>query len=200
MPREQVQHRKRRKAWNEPGHAHELTFSCFRRLPLLGKDRTRRWLVEALDRARRRWGFELWAYVVMPEHVHALLYPTATDYSMAAILKAIKQPVARQALRYLRQHAPAWLNRLQATRAGHAEHHFWQEGGGYDRNIYEEGAAWTCVEYIHANPVRRGLVAKPTDWVWSSARWYAQSDDVVLELDDCPAWPSLGRGGRRGRR
>ncbi len=45
--------RKTRERFNEPGHAHELTFSCHRRLPMLSKDRTRVWFVEALDRARR---------------------------------------------------------------------------------------------------------------------------------------------------
>ena len=41
--------RKRRESSNEPGQAHELTFSCYRRMPLLSKDRTRQWLVDALD-------------------------------------------------------------------------------------------------------------------------------------------------------
>ena len=45
--------RKLLKTFNAPGHAHELTFSCFKRLPLLAKDRTRQWFVNALDRARR---------------------------------------------------------------------------------------------------------------------------------------------------
>ena len=62
--------RKRRISYDEPGHAHELTFSCYGRLPLLSKDRTRLWLIEALDVARQRWAFELWAYVIMPEHAH----------------------------------------------------------------------------------------------------------------------------------
>jgi len=50
-------HRKRVKSFNTLGDAHELTFSCFRRFPLLSKDRTRVWLIEALDQARRRLDF-----------------------------------------------------------------------------------------------------------------------------------------------
>jgi putative transposase len=67
--------------------------------------------------------------------------------------------------------------------------HFWQPGGGYDRNIDNAKVAWASVHYIHANPVRRGLVAHPTDWEWSSARWYAESEDVVLAMDACPPDP-----------
>jgi putative transposase len=72
--------------FNEPGHAHELTFSCYRRLPLLARDRTRVWLAEAIAAARARQQFELWAYVFMPEHVHPLVYPRRRDYQISSIL------------------------------------------------------------------------------------------------------------------
>jgi putative transposase len=49
---------------------------------------------------------------------------------------------------------------------------FWQEGPGYDRNINSVEALQASVNYIHMNPVRRGLCEKPTDWPWSSARYY----------------------------
>ena len=50
--------------------------------------------------------FDLWAYVLMPEHVHLLIYPKADDYSISAILTDIKQPVTRKALKYIRTHSP----------------------------------------------------------------------------------------------
>ena len=40
------------------------------------------------------------------------------------------------------------------------------------------------IDYIHANPARRGLVAGAQDWEWSSARWYAGVRPVKLEMDD----------------
>jgi putative transposase len=193
-------HRKLRRAWNEPGDAHELTFSCYRRWPLLSSDRSRQWFLGALDRARRRWDFELWAYVIMPEHIHVLIWPRAPEYQMESILKAIKKPVASAAMHYLRQQRPDWLENLKLTGPdGRVEHHFWQPGGGYVRNIRHADVAWTMVEYIHNNPVRRGLVEYPTDWPWSSARTYAGISDVKLVVDRCPCWPSLVRGHRSRR-
>ena len=62
-------------------------------------------------------------------------------------------------------------------------HRFWQPGGGYDRNITSTLALRAAIEYIHANPVRRGLVARAEDWEWSSARWYAGLRPVKLEMD-----------------
>src|SRR5580704_11953175 len=56
------EHRKACQRFNEPGHAHALTFSCFCRRPFLSKDRSRMWLVEAIDQARQIHAFDLWAY------------------------------------------------------------------------------------------------------------------------------------------
>ena len=174
--------------FNIPRHAHELTFSCFRKLPLLANDRTRGWLIESLSRARRTHGFELWAYVVMPDHVHVILHPTWDDYSISAILQAIKQPVSRRAMNYLRKHAPDWLPRLAVRRSdGHVEHQFWQPGGGYDRNVRQLETLWGMIDYVHLNPVRNGLVAGPADWPWSSARWYDGALDVPIIMDAPPS-------------
>src|SRR3989442_8319277 len=92
------QHRKRCKSYNIPGQAHELTFSCFRRLPLLSRDRTRRWFVDAMEAARREQALSLWAYVIMPEHVHLLLCPRERDYEVRLVCMAFKVPVERKAV------------------------------------------------------------------------------------------------------
>jgi len=176
-------HRKTRRTFNIAGHAHALTFSCYHGLKLLNNNRTRQWLLEAVDLARDRYRFDVWAYVIMPEHVHLLIRPNSV-YDMSAILKAIKQPVARKAMQYLREHDPALLAELAVRRpSGRTEHRFWQQGGGYDRNIHDPATARHIIDYIHHNPVRRGLAAGPIDWPWSSARWYADLGDVKLAID-----------------
>ena len=67
--------KKRRRRFDEPGQARELTFSCYRRFQFLARDRTRQWFVEEMEAARREFPIDLWAYVIMPEHVHMLVYP-----------------------------------------------------------------------------------------------------------------------------
>jgi putative transposase len=173
------------KRWNEPGHAHELTFTCFHNIPLLSKDRTRQWLVESIHRARIRHEFDVWAYVIMPDHVHMLIHPRRMEYDIGKILAAIKWPVAIKSKRFLERYAPQWLTKLkdQETDDPRAVR-FWQRGGGYDRNVRQESTLGAMVEYIHLNPVRRGLVTRPSDWVWSSARWYDGIRDVPLQMDD----------------
>jgi putative transposase len=180
-------HRKQVRSYNEPGHAHELTFSCFRRLPLLSRDRTRRWLHEALESARRRRNLALLAYVIMPEHVHVIVWPRDPVYEVRLIRTALKVPVQRKALAFLRRQAPAYLERLRDEQPnGKVHYRFWQRGGGYDRNVTDPITLTTMIEYIHNNPVRRGLVRAPADWPWSSAQFYEGYKDVPVRMDPLP--------------
>ena len=65
---------RRRRAFNEPGHAHSLTFSCDRRYRFLAAERSCVWLAEAIERARMMRDFALRAFVLIPNHA-ALHHP-----------------------------------------------------------------------------------------------------------------------------
>jgi putative transposase len=172
MPTERRRHRRN---VNDPGDAHELTCSCYRGYKFFASDRVRAWLKEALDAARAELEFDLWAYVFMPEHVHLIVCPHRQEYDIGEIRQAIKEPVGRAAMKYLRRLRPDWLARLTRRRGKREERLFWQSGGGYDRNIKEPSTLMAMIEYIHLNPVRRGLVDRAVDWEWSSA---AQLEDI----------------------
>jgi putative transposase len=177
IPRPKVKH------YDIPGHAHFLTFSCYRRLPLLSKDRSRWWFVRALEKARRRHEFDLWAWVVMPEHVHLLLWPRQPVYRMAKILASIKKPVGARAFAYVRARAPDFLERLTVRHRNRIYHRFWQAGPGRDQNLYEPASIHRAIAYIHNNPVRRGLAVRPEDWLWSSAAEWAGQEPLYLAVD-----------------
>lgn len=140
---------------------HFITFSCWRRQPLLDSDTAKRLFELALEQARRRYGLFVAGYVVMPEHVHLLLTEPERG-TLAAALQAVKQSVAR---------------RLAAKRA-----HFWQVRY-YDFNVWSEKKRVEKLRYIHRNPVRRGLVQKPEDWPWSSFRQYAAGEVGIVEVE-----------------
>jgi putative transposase len=181
---EEPRPRKKRKAWNTPGHAHGLTFSCQNRWQILGDDQVKDTFLRELDRARTRLNFALAAYVVMPEHVHLLIKPQEPEYSMAAIFKAIKKTSSRSIIALLRQKQPAALERLRITwPSGRIEYRVWLQGGGYDRNIVERDGLTTAVDYIHLNPVRREFVERPTDWRWSSAAAYLGGGEPPIPVD-----------------
>jgi len=175
--RNKVQH------FNEPGDAHFLTFSCYRRMALLSKDRTRLWLVDAIREAREKHRFDLWAWVFMPEHVHLLIWPRQAGYKIEGILADVKRPVGQKAIQWLKRNGPTFLRQLTVRNRNRTHHRFWQAGPGQDRNVYDVATAYQIVEYIHNNPVRRGLVIRPEDCPWSSAGEWAGKEDVLLKID-----------------
>jgi putative transposase len=81
------------KRFQKTGDLHFVTFSCYRREPLLDA-KTRRMFERALEMSRRRYGFCVFGYVVMPEHVHLLLSEPERDM-LATAIQAMKQSVAR---------------------------------------------------------------------------------------------------------
>ena len=180
-------HRKTRKVFNNPGEAHELTYSCYRRRKFLAKDRTREYFVHAVEKARDIHGFHLWAYVIMPEHVHMIIFPPHEKYDVGSIQKSIKQSVSRRAINYLWRENRAGLKLLE-TGQKNTPHSFWLAGGGYDRNVITYTALEHMVNYTHNNPVRRGLVEEPGDWKWSSYNeWHAPgTGPLSLDLDSFP--------------
>ncbi|HEY1601971.1 MAG TPA: transposase [Pirellulales bacterium] len=176
-------HRKRLVHFDSPGDVHCLTFSCFHRLPLLSKPRSCQWFVDALALARQRGQFDLWAFVVMPEHVHIVMRPKQ-DVKVAQILSTVKQSVSKKALRYLAETSPDFLAMLEDVRpSGRRSYRFWQRGGGYDRNLRSLRDVYEKIEYVHNNPVRRGLATSPESWNWSSARAWATGENEPLEID-----------------
>ena len=140
----------------------------------------------AIETASVRLETDVWAFVFVPEHVHLIVHPRRAQYDIAKIRQAIKEPVGRVALRYIREHVPEWESRLTRRRGNRVERLFWQSGGGYDRNILEPSTLLAMIDYLHLNPVRRGLVERALDWHWSSAAYYECGGHSPLRLDPIP--------------
>jgi putative transposase len=177
-----------------------LTFSCYQRLPLLGTPALKRVFLDALGRARGKGSFELIAWVIMPEHLHLMVRPMP-GLRWAPVAAGLKTSVGMRILnRWKRINAPI-LSRLYDARG---DLHFWQPGGGFDRNVRRDDELEKEIHYIHNNPVERELVKKPTDWTWSSARFWAARheryqdarvwEQAREEPEGSEAWWDRGRG------
>ena len=149
------------------GHLHFLTFSCYRRLPLLGSARARNLFVQILRKVREEYGFKLAGYVVMPEHVHLLISEPARG-TPSTVLKMLKQRVSHQ---LGRQSVPV-----------RTVPQFWQRRF-YDFNVWSHKKTIEKLAYIHANPLNRGLVDDPKDWAWSSYAFYQGHGEILIEID-----------------
>ena len=181
-------HRKTVKRFHEPGDCHELTFSCFRRMPLLTNDEWRSLLAESLDLAVQGQSCRLIAYVFMPEHVHILIQPTTHDVRIDLFLKSMKAPFSRRIKKRLEDAGDPLLAKLSIReRPGVHGFRFWQEGGGYDRNLRSEKAVQAAIDYIHENPIRRQLCERAVDWRWSSARHYQEDRQGATDWGTPPS-------------
>jgi putative transposase len=149
------------KRFQQTRQLHFVTFSCYRRQPLLATPQARDLFEAALEQARIRYGFSVTGYVVMPEHVH-LLVSEPEQGTLAQVLQAVKQSVARRLI-------------------GEGEH-FWQ-ARYYDFNVWSAAKRIEKLRYMHRNPVIRGLVSRPQDWEWSSFRHYLKGERKVVEIE-----------------
>jgi REP-associated tyrosine transposase len=152
---------------------HFITFSCYHRAPLLAQASARDEFVSTLEKTRRWYGFYVVGYVVMPEHVHLLMSEPERG-SLAVALQMLKQIVSR--------------------RLGTGGKPFWQPRY-YDFNVWSEHKRGEKPDYIHNNPVERGLVANPADWSWSSFRHYMTGADCGVEIE---SWWTARRRERMG--
>ena len=172
--------RKRLQRFEIPGAPRYLTFSCHGRLPLLGSAALRDAFAAHLESIHARGAFRLFAWVIMPEHVHLVLVPSHPEWPVPAILRTIKRPFARRVIRRWRELNAPVLERLVDASGGNR---FWLRGGGYDSNIESPDLLSVVIKYTHLNPERRGLVLDPRDWRWSSARWYEGSRRELVTID-----------------
>ena len=162
------------------GDLHFVTFSCYRRRPLLGTRRARDRFVKILDEVRARHGFRVIGYVVMPEHVHLLLTEPPKG-NPSKVLQVLKQKVSA-ALRKGKRKASANQLALPFPETPADEQHFWQRRF-YDFNVWSEKKLWEKLNYMHRNPVERRLVRHPKEWPWSSWSHYEKREEGLLRID-----------------
>ena len=159
---------------------HFVTFSCYRRLPLLGTVRARNLFVKELGRVRKEYGFLLIRYVVMPNHVH-LLISEPKKRTPSTVLQMLKQRVSRK-MRKTKARTPKDQLRIPFPKFVDELPQFWQPRF-YDFNVYSHKKKKEKLEYMHENPVNRGLVKHPQDWRWSSFLFHARDRPGLLTID-----------------
>jgi putative transposase len=163
------------------GTARFVTFSCYHRYRLLRSPHVIDVFIDELERIRRQYRLRLYGYVVMPEHVHLVVWPP-DGVELGRVIGQMKSLSARRSLGLLKEGRGVSVDRLRVARDGVKRLAFWQSRC-YDHNCRTAEAVREKIEYCHKNPVTRGLVATAGDWRWSSHNWYAGEQDVPLAMD-----------------
>jgi putative transposase len=144
-----------------PGYPHHVTQRGNRRQKTFFVEDDYSDYLALLAGARKKAGVEVWAYCLMPNHVHLVVVPSRQD-SLAALF-------AEAHRRYTRR-----VNERHGWRG-----HLWQER--FHSSVMDESYLLAAVRYTELNPVRGGLCERPEDWPWSSvhAHLRGRDDDLV---------------------
>ena len=166
------------------GHLHFITCSCYRRLPFLSTAKARDCFLKILSDVRDRYDFALLGYVVMPEHIH-LLISEPNWGNPSTVMRVLKQRVSRKLRWRHRTKFSQGQMRLLDVSPLKLYARFWQRWF-YDFNVWSVLKKNEKMNYMHFNPVKRGLVSHPKEWRWSSYRFYWKSEASLCTPN--PEW------------
>ena len=150
-----------------PGATYFFTVITYRRQALLTDLRCRESLRIAIDKVRLEMPFKIVAWVLMPDHLHAVWQLPQNDKDFSLRWSLIKQHVTRD--------CASWLPRqgLLTSRDKRGEGSLWQRRF-WEHLIRDETDLARHVNYIHYNPVKHGYVTNVADWPYSTFHRYVK--------------------------
>jgi REP element-mobilizing transposase RayT len=166
------------------GHVYHITTVVHDRLPIFTRPSFIIPLLDSLNFYRHKRQFKMLGYVIMPDHIHLLIWPQGTS-RVAEIMRDFKKFTAVRIIRQAEVEDRAdWLAAFQqaGSQTGRSSNKVWQDSY-WDTNIYTEKFLRQKLNYIHLNPVRAGLVEGPAEYPYSSYRNYMNGDESLIEID-----------------
>jgi len=164
----------RRRIADDQLYAHFVTFSVDRRRRLLDHDHPKRILLGVLNDQLTSFNARCVGFVLMPDHVHAVVwFPKPGELSR--FMHGWKRMSSFRIREWYRREAPHYFQGF-----GEGDR-FWTPKY-YAFEIYEQAKLEEKLNYMHQNPMRAGLVQRPGDWKWSSARWYESRQTVGVPI------------------
>jgi putative transposase len=146
-----------------PGYPHHITQRGNRRKQTFFCDEDYVAYLDLMAEWCGRCGVEVWAYCLMPNHVHLIAVPASEDGLRRAIGEAHRQYTRRVNFRKKRRG------------------HLWQ--GRFASFVLDDYYLFAATRYVEWNPVRAGLVTRPQDYPWSSAAAHiAGADDRLVKV------------------
>jgi len=155
-------------------YTHLLTFSVTHRRRLLDHNHPQRILLGVLNSQLESFSARCVGFVIMPDYVHALIWLPEPG-QLSRFVHGWKRMSSFYLRSWYRETAPEYTSEF-----GEGDP-FWQPRY-YSFEIFERRKLGEKLDYMHMNPVRAGLVERPIDWRWSSARWYELRQSVGVPI------------------
>ncbi len=163
-----------------------LTFQVIDWVDIFTRKVYRDILIDSLDYCRKNKGLQIWAYVVMSNHMHAIM--SARNNNLSALVRDFKRFTATHILKKISTISESrrdWmLKRFEFAARSHVRSSKYQFWTHENHAIVLDSMAFLeqKMAYIHENPIRAGWVEKAEDWLYSSERNYIGKDSI-LEID-----------------
>lgn len=142
-------------------------------------------LISNIIHYQKRYKFDVLAYVIMPSHFHWIVQVDKSRGTISDIMRDIKKYSAWDIMEILenmkRKDFEEIFNR-NAKEYPDRKRKFWKKRFD-DQVIRNQKMFWTKLKYIHNNPVKAGIVARPEDYKYSSARNYVNEDNSILKVN-----------------
>ena len=160
-----------------------VTFSVADWLPIFVSEAACKIVTESLNYCHRHKGLRINAYVIMPTHLHAILFHA--DFQAKALEQAVtdfRKFTGRQLADFCDQHMPAWFQSVLAQHAcSDRERRLWQPTR-HPVQLETESFWQVKIDYLHQNPIRKGLVRSAEHWRFSSASYWASDDKIENDV------------------
>ncbi len=164
-----------------------ITTGAVKRQHVFRRDVIKRILVDSLNIGRILKQYELFAFVIMPNHVHFIIR-CLNEYTSGDVVREFKKSTSGL---ILRQHEAEGNHQTLAffasmVKSGQKRDYAVWEEEYQPKNIYSPGFFRQNLEYVHNNPLQpQGRLAEhPEEYVWSSARFYLSGDRPLIPLSD----------------
>jgi len=166
----------------ESERAHFVTSTVVDWLPVFTSPACCDILAQSLDYCRREKGLRLYVWVIMENHFHAVVQSA----ELPRVMEDLKKFTAGKLLAQIKAEHRTWLlDLLAGGKAAHktrSTYQLWQEGY-HPQAIYSDETMLQKITYVHLNPVRRGWVASPEHWRYSSAHEQLPGALPVIRCD-----------------
>jgi len=159
---------------HEPGHRHFVTFGTYKRRQFLFPEQTRNIVVEVLQKSLATHQTFCAGFVVMPNHVHAILFGDQ-EFNVSQFVQVWKKTSSYRIKRFYEKELEHYLNSCPGDGP------VWQPGF-YDFNVDSDRKNNEKIDYMHNNPVVDKLAPTHVSWVWSSARYYEFEEPVGVTI------------------
>jgi len=168
------------------GHLHFVTANTHKRIPLFRSPVLCREFFTSLSEIKIRFPFELFAYVLMPDHFHLLVRPSDGDISR--LVQKIKSLTARRVIDTLQTEGnDKSLLALRKPIPGRRAHSYQVFQQSFrDLRLWSSWMIHQKIDYIHANPVNEGLVDNVAAYRWSSCRAMHERTSEPIPIDHLP--------------